>query len=66
LGRSWWLVWVEYGVRIGSVVVGKAVELELAGLSSLVLRRGRPVYGSYLRLLERECEEEVVVVEVGV
>jgi hypothetical protein len=45
--------------------MGKAVELELAGLSSLVLRRGRPVYGSYLRLLERECEEEVVV-EVGV
>jgi hypothetical protein len=62
LGRSWWLVWAAvYGVRSGSVVVGRAVELELAGLSSLVLRRGRPVYGSYLRLLVRECEEEVVV-----
>jgi hypothetical protein len=46
-------------VRSGSEVWGRALVLALGRVRSLVLRRGRPVYESYLTVLAWE-EAEVV------
>ena len=48
-------------MRRGSEVCGKALVLTLGRDKSLVLRRGRPVYESYLAVVECEVCEVVGV-----